>query len=410
MLPRHCTRNLLVALSDTPVVFLRGARQTGKTTLAQALVSGEWRGRYLTLDDPAVLSAARSDAAGFIGGIEGSAVIDEVQRAPGLFLAIKAAVDRDRRPGRFLLTGSADVLHLPGAAEFLVGRMEIATLWPLSQGEIERSPERFAESAFSADPMPSVSSEPGLRALLPRIVRGGFPEMLERETMPRRRAWFDSYVTSIMQRDIRDMSAIAGLGEVPRLLALLAARASAILNYAEVSRALSMPASTLKRYIGILDATFIVNMLPAWSGDIGRRLMKSPKIVLVDTGLAAALLGVDAGRIEREPNLSGRLLENFVVMELRKQASWSATNPRLYHFRAHGGEEVDVVMEDPAGRLVGVEVKASTSVVDSDFKGLRAFADATGKRFARGIVLYTGREVVSFGKKFVAAPVASLWS
>lgn len=410
MLARHCTRNILKALADTPVVFLRGARQTGKSTLAQTLVSGEWPGRYLTLDDPAVLSAARSDPAGFVEELGGPVVLDEVQRAPGLFLAIKAAVDRDRRPGRFLLTGSSEVLHLPSAAQSLVGRMEIITLWPLSQGEIEGVAERFIDLAFSGHPLPTRTSAPGFRTLLPRILQGGFPEMLGRRTIDRRRVWFSSYVTAILQRDIRDMAAITGLSDLPRLLAFLAARMSGIVSYAEISRALSMPATTLKRYIALLEGTFLVQMLPAWSGDLGRRLVKAPKLVLADTGLAANLLGVDSDRVEGEPTLIGRLLENFVVMELCKQVSWSRTEPRLHHFRTHSGEEVDILMEDAAGRLVGIEVKASASVVEGDFRGLRALAAAVGQRFVRGIVLYTGREQVPFGKSFVATPVTALWA
>jgi hypothetical protein len=215
MLERHITQNILAALKDTPVVFLRGARQTGKSTLARALVSGLWRGRYLTLDDPAVLSAARSDPAGFVGGLGEPVVLDEVQRAPGLFLAIKAAVDRDRRPGRFLLTGSSDVLHLPSAAQALAGRMEILTLWPFSQGEIEGVAERFVDDAFEERPLPAAASAMGFPALLPRILQGGFPEMLGRRASDRRRAWFASYVTAILQRDVRDMAAIAGLSDLP---------------------------------------------------------------------------------------------------------------------------------------------------------------------------------------------------
>lgn len=410
MLERHLKGILLEALSDTPVVFLRGARQTGKSTLAQAIVSRDRPGKYLTLDDPSVLSAASADPAGFVEGLDGFVVIDEVQRAPGLFLAIKAAVDRDRRPGRFLLTGSADVLHLPNAAQHLAGRMEILTLWPLSQGEMEKRRERFIDAAFSASPMPDASAAAGFARLLPRIVTGGFPEMLRRTAGERRAAWYDSYLTAILQRDIRDMTAIAGAGEMPRLLALLAARTSAIANYAEISRSLSIPATTLKRYLGLLEGAFLVWMLPAWSGDIGRRLVKAPKIVISDTGLASNLLGVESGRIESEPTLAGRLLENFVVMELRKQAAWSAERPRLLHFRSHGGEEVDVVLENAAGRLVGIEVKASASVSESDFRGLRVLAEAAGRRFARGVVLHAGSATVPFGPKLAAMPVAALWS
>ena len=409
MFSRHLASEIEVAFRDTPVVFLNGARQTGKSTLARELSIAGDTARYLTLDDAPVLSAARGDPDGFISGLEGPVVLDEVQRAPDLFLAIKASVDRSRRPGTFLLTGSADVLLLPKVADSLAGRMEIFTLWPLSQGEMAGVNERFVHSLFlKMRPAPARYPE-DKRAILTRVLRGGYPVVQQRETEARRRAWFDLYITTILQRDIREISDIEDLTMLPRLLSLLASRACALLNFADLSRAAGIPQTTLKRYFTLLETTFLVRLINPWSINIGKRLVKAPKLYLNDTGLIAYLLGLDQARVGNDPNVIGPLLENFVIMELRKQISWSKTRPQMFHFRTHTGEEVDIILENAAGEIVGIEVKATSSVGGSDFKGLRALAEAAGTRFRRGIVLYTGAETVPFGKNLHAVPIPSLW-
>lgn len=409
MYRRNISTPLDESLGDTPVVLLNGGRQTGKSTLVQSGMIEDRGARYLTLDDAGVLAAAETDPAGFLSGFEGPIILDEIQRSPGLFPAIKAEVDRERRPGRYLLTGSANVLLLPKLSESLAGRMEILTLWPLSQGEIEGVEESFIDAAFSEGPVSLRDEAGGTSKLTERLLRGGYPEALSRRSEVRRQAWFSSYVTTILQRDVRDLSNIEGLTELPRLLSLLAARVASLVNYAELSRSASMPQSTLKRYISLLQATFLVHTLPAWSGNLGKRLVRSPKLLLCDTGLISSLQGLNAERLASEPNLAGPLLENFVAMELVKQSAWSRTQPRLFHFRTHTGQEVDVVLEDAAGRVVGIEVKASATVGARDFKGLRALAEATGERFRRGIVLYTGRTGIPFGNGLHALPVSSLW-
>lgn len=397
------------ALKDTPVVLLNGGRQTGKSTLVRSGMLGTGGARYLTLDEGGVLAATEADPAGFLSGLAGPVILDEVQRSPGLFPAIKAEVDRDRRPGRFLLTGSANVLLLPRLSESLAGRVEILTLWPLSQGEIEGVEEGFVDAVFSADSLPFLEEPDVPSDLYDRLLRGGYPEALGRSSEARRRAWFGSYVTTILQRDVRDLSNIEGLTELPRLLSLLAARSASLVNYAELSRSASMPQSTLKRYVSLLEATFLIRTLPAWSSNLGKRLVRSPKLLLCDTGLISSLQGLNAERLASDPVLVGPLLENFVAMELQKQSAWSATQPRLFHFRTQTGQEVDVVLEDTAGRVVGVEVKASATVGARDFRGLRALAEASGGRFRRGVVLYTGRTAVPFGENLHALPVSSLW-
>jgi predicted AAA+ superfamily ATPase len=335
-------------------------------------------------------------------------VLDEVQRAPDLLVAIKAAVDRKRTPGRFLLTGSANVLLLPQVADSLAGRMEIVPLWPFSQGEIEGVTEGFIGAAFG-DAAPMLARRLQATPLVERVLRGGYPEAFQIEAADRRRAWFDAYVTSILQRDVHDLARIEGLTELPRLLALLAARPMAQLNYADLSRSLGLPQSTLKRYFALLETVFLVKLLPPWHANIGKRLVKTPKVLLTDTGLAAHLMGIDGARLAEDRGLLGGLLESFVAMELVKQAAWSVDPPALYHFRTHEGDEVDLVLERRGGAVVGIEVESAATVTAADFKGLRALATATGRRFRRGVVLYTSAEIVPFGAELFALPVEALW-
>lgn len=410
MYRRNISPLVVEALADSPVILISGARQVGKSTLAADLVATNHLARYVTLDDATVLAAARSDPAGFLAGLEEQVVIDEIQRAPELFMAIKAEVDRHRRPGRFLLTGSANVLTLPRLSDSLAGRMEVFRLRPLSQGEIESVREGLIDALFDAGPLPQVGGEAVSRTELFNLVfRGGYPEVLARASASRRNAWFGSYLTTILQRDVRDLANIEGLLALPRLLTLLAARAASLANFAEISRSTGLPQSTLKRYMALLEATFLIEALPAWSGNLGRRLVKSPKLFLGDTGLATHLQGVSEERLELDPGLAGALMENFVMLELQKQATWSRASPALFHYRTQAGQEVDVVMEDRAGRLVGVEVKAGGSVGSNDFKGLRSLKEAAGNKFRRGVVLYAGAETVSFGKDLYALPASALW-
>jgi uncharacterized protein len=408
MYPRNLAPIVREALADRPVVLLNGARQVGKSTLVQSLADGEGT-QYFTLDDATVLAAVTRDPAGFVSGLAGPVILDEVQRAPELFLALKAAVDRDRRPGRFLLTGSANVYVLPRVSESLAGRMEILTLWPLSQGEIEGGVEGFVDALFARTFSPPRCEPLGRRELYERLIHGGFPELVDKRSESRRRAWFVSYTTSILQRDVRDLTNIEDLAALPRLLSLLAARATTLLNYAELARSSGIPASTLKRYFALLEATFLVLTVPAWSTNLSKRLVKSPKVLLNDTGLLASSLGLGIERLEEDSRLAGPLLENFVLQEVRKQASWSRTQPNLFHYRTQTGHEVDLLLEDPAGRIAGVEVKMGSTVQERDVRTLQELADTLGDRFLRGVVLYTGERAVPFSDKICALPVQALW-
>lgn len=410
MIRRFTTRLLRAALGDSPVVLLHGARQTGKSTLVRQIAETDRPGRYITLDNAVMLAAAREDPAAFLAGIEGPVAIDEIQRAPELFLAIKAEVDRNRQPGRFLLTGSANVLLIPNLSDSLAGRMEILTLRPFSQGELADSQEAFIDVVFGKS-LPALQAAPlGWPALSRMLLAGGYPPAVSRPSIERRHAWFGSYVTTILERDVRDIANVEALRALPRLLSLIAARSASLLNFAELARAAAIPQSSLKRYFGLFETTFLAQLVPAWSSNLSKRLVKSPKVYLVDTGLAGYLLGLDSARLNADPHLRGPLLETFVVNELAKQASWSTRHPRLYHFRETMGAEVDVVLEDPTGQVVGVEVKASSTVTGHDFKGLRELQVTAGKSFRRGIVLYTGAEAVSFGAGLHALPLSWLWA
>ena len=406
MYKRNIESELHAAIADTPVVLLNGARQTGKYTLARDFAQARSI-PYITLDDATQLAAASSDAQGFLAGLGDRAVIDEVQKAPGLFPAIKMSVDRDRRPGRFLLTGSANVLLLPQISESLAGRMELITLLPLSQGELRGQRERFLDGVF-AESLPAL--QPGDAVdLKGAVLAGAYPEVIKRPAGKRRDAWFAAYITALLQRDVRDLANIEGLTDMPRLLSLLAARVGSLLNMSELSRSSGIPSSTLKRYLSLLQATFLLQPLPAWSSNLGKRLIKSPKIHLIDSGLTAHLAGVTRQSLDRDPVLFGHLFENFVVNELRKQTGWSDSRVNLHHYRTTTGREADILLEDAAGRLVGLEVKASATVVRKDFSGFDALSEDTRRQFVRGIVLYTGEESVAFGENYMALPVSAMW-
>ena len=408
MLARRLSELLLQALARSPVVLVNGPRQSGKSTLALNLGEAKPR-RYITLDEAQTLAAAKADPPGFIAALDGPVTLDEIQHSPELFPAIKVAVDRKREPGRFLLTGSANVLLLPRLAESLAGRMQILTLWPLSQGEIEGRREGFIDTIFGEGSIKHFEVEEDREDLIRRALRGGYPGIVEWSDERARSDWFSSYVTTLLQRDVRDLANVEGLTALPHLLALLAVRSGSLVNFAELSRSAAIAQSTLKRYVTLFQATFMMDTVPAWSANLSKRLIKAPRLVITDTGLMSHVARVTRGRLDHEPALAGWLLESFVMTELRKQAAWSAGRPDLFHFRALTGQEVDVILEDRAGRVVGVEIKASSNVSAGDFRGLDTLRTVTRKRFHRGVVLYAGRQALPFGPGFHALPISALW-
>jgi len=393
-------------MADTPVVMVTGARQAGKSTLVRAVAPAA---EYVTLDDPATRSAAAGDPTGFVAGLPSPAIVDEVQRVPELLLAIKAAVDSDRRPGRFILTGSADVLTLPTVTESLAGRVELRTLWPLAQAEIAGAPPAFLTHLFEGE-RPAPAPRGDRRSLIERLLRGGFPEVVRRASPGRRAAWLGSYVDAVIQRDLRSIADIKHLTDVPRLLAAIAGSSPGTVNLAAVSRAIAIPRTNLDRYLTMLEQVYLVRRLPAWHANVRQQQIRSARLLVTDTAVLAYLLRLSASTLASwdSPKL-GPLVENFAAMELVKHASWSEEPPRLYHWRTRDGE-VDLVLEDRHGRVAGVEVKASATVRADDFRHLRRLRDATGERFAQGVVLYTGERIIPFGEGLAAWPIETLWA
>ena len=402
---RFSEERVKTALRDTPVVMVNGPRQCGKTTLVRRFVEDDRA--YITLDDDTQLEAARGDPAGFMRGVE-RAVIDEVQRAPELLRAIKRAVDEDRRPGRFLLTGSANVLTLPQVAESLAGRMEVVSLLPLSRAEIRGARPTFLDKAFSSKVAKPLEIMVGAD-LVNAVLIGGYPEMLTRDDPKRRQAWAREYVDAIVQRDVRELARIGSLDALPRLLALAASQTARLLNVSELAAPFQLSRPTIRDYVTLLTRVFLVEELPPWHSNRLSRLVKTPKLHVGDTGLACALLGADTAALMTDRQLLGQLLETFVFHELKRQASWHDNPLSFFHFRDRDDFEVDIVMERGVRAVSGVEVKAGATVTAADFRGLRKLREAAGKRFSSGVVLYDGEICAGFGDAMFAVPIRSLW-
>jgi uncharacterized protein len=396
------------ALADTPIVAINGPRQVGKSTLAAGLLERHG-GALVTLDDETQRRSANDDARGFAErSLDGPLIVDEVQFAPPLFRALKAAVDRDRRPGRFVLTGSTRLLSADGFADAFVGRIEVVELWPLSQGEVDSQPDGFVDWAFSDNRGASKLGSLTRSEYGERVDRGGFPEALHREGR-RRSRWFASYVTTLVEKVIRQLSGIERSSEIPRILRVCAARSGEELNVTRVASELGIPARTLDGYLALLANVFVLQLIPAWSTNLSSKAIRRPKLVMVDSGLASYLCGTSAARIDEPASPFGRLLEGFVAMELRKQLTWSENDATLSHFRDRDGHEVDLVLEHADGRVVGVEVKATRSVSSRDTSGLRFLAERLGDRFHAGFVLSCMPEPIPLGQKLTALPIETLW-
>jgi uncharacterized protein len=405
--PRYLAARLREALADTPVVLIHGPRQSGKTTLARAV--GERRGyRYFSFDSEALRQTALQDPVGFVAALPGRAILDEVQRVPELFTSIKEAVDRRRVSGRFILTGSANVLLLPRLADSLAGRMGILRLHPLAQCELAGRRPGFLDELFCAGFHTRITTRLG-GVLAERIVAGGYPAALARQTATRRAAWYRDYVETLVQRDVRDFSRIRSLDALPRLLALAAGQTSRLINVTDLAGPFQLSRQTIHDYVTLLEHTFLLERLPPWHSNRLSRLVKTPKLHVGDSGLAAALLGVDARSVMADRPLLGQLLETFAFQELRRQASWHDEPHAFFHFRDKDGAEVDIVIERGATAVAGVEVKAGASVTPADFRGLRKLKEAAGARFAAGVVLYDGEAASSFGDRLFAVPLRSLW-
>lgn len=406
MHPRFGKARIEDALEDARVIMIAGPRQSGKTTLAAEIANKDRP--FLTLDDATQLDAAKRDPVGFLRDVD-RAVIDEVQRAPELLLAIKTEVDKDKRPGRFLLTGSANLMTVPTVAESLAGRMEVFQLLPLSQAEIRRGQGRFLDDAFSGK-TPN-AGEPILgKNLVELVLTGGYPEALERAGWPRRQDWHFSYLDAIIQRDVRDVASVEQIASMPRLLRALAECTGQLVNYSGIGSALGMNHVTTRKYMQIFESLYLIASLQPWFTNKLKRMTKSPKLHFLDSGLLSTLKGISPEQIENDRTKFGAILEAFVFGEIQKLASWSNQRYLFSHFRNKDGNEVDLVIENFRGEVLGIEVKAAATVRSADFSGLRKLASACGENFVQGIVLYDHDQVVTFGENMCAAPFASLWA
>ena len=394
------------ALEDTPVILLAGPRQAGKTTLVRQMAA-EKQLQYFTLDDALTLLSAREDPVGMISKLD-SAVIDEIQRAPELLLAIKKSVDEDRRPGRFLLTGSANLMALPTVADSLAGRMETLSLLPLSQSEIESKGANWIDNAFAGKILPEGVNRPE-RSLAQRVLKGGYPESISRTSAKRRQAWAMQYVEAIIQRDVRDFAGINKLDELPRFLRALAQTSGQMCNYAKLGGEVGLDGKTAAKYINVFEQMYLLKRVSVWARNRLNRLVKTPKLQFIDSGLLAALLNLSIEETHDDRTRFGHVLETFVFGELLKHAATSDDRYSLMYYRDTEKVEVDIVIENAKGQLVGVEIKAAATVKASDFHGLKKLADLAGKQFKMGVLLYDGHETLPVGEGLWAAPISTLW-
>jgi len=405
MYPRFAGSRVQEALSDTRVVMVAGPRQAGKTTLARQVAGEDIP--FFTLDDATTRAGALSDPTAFIRGIT-RAVIDEVQRAPDLLLAIKASVDADPTAGRFLLTGSANLMTLPLVADSLAGRMEVISLLPLAQSEIRSVPSKFLEQAFQGN-VPTLGVSIVGNDLVETVLAGGYPEALTRRLWRRRQDWYLDYVEAIVQRDVQDIAQIEKTRQMPQLLRVLAQYSGQLINYSGIGAPLGMNHVTTQKYVGIFESLFLIKTIPPWHSNVLKRLTTTPKLHFLDAGLLAAMRDVSPEHIQGDRTPFGAILETFVLTELLKMATWFEERLEFSYFRDQNQNEVDIVIENRRGQIIGIEVKGAASVSRSDFHGMRRLAETCGERFVMGIVLYDHNQIVPFGNRMFAVPLSTLW-
>lgn len=406
LFPRWIEPRIAEALLDTPVVLLSGPRQAGKTTLVRQIAEQQGL-RYLTLDDELILLSAREDPVGMIRDLD-RAVIDEIQRAPQLLLAIKKNVDEDRRPGRFLLTGSANLMALPTVADSLAGRMETLSLLPLSQSEIESRSANWIDSVFAGRILkvdqPALGSD-----LIERVLRGGYPEVILRTSARRRVAWARQYIDAMIQRDVRDVAGIEKLDQLPRFLRALAQTAGQMCNYTQLGGQVGLDGKTASRYVGVFEKMYLLKRIEVWARNRLNRVVKTSKLQFVDSGLLASLLDLNAEEAHKDRTRFGNVLESFVYGELLKHTTTADGDYHVMYYRDADKFEVDVVIESASGQLVGIEVKAAATVKENDLRGLKKLAGLAKSQFKMGVLLYDGSETMPLGGGIWAAPLSSLW-
>ncbi len=420
MIKRFLTDKLKFALRNSPVIILNGARQSGKSTLMKLLQEEDLVSGYETLDSIQTLSNLKNFTETTLRNYPSGTVIDEIQKLPEIFDSIKLIVDENRINDRFVLTGSANVLLLPKLSESLAGRVQILTLYPLSIAEIIASKNEPQNSNYSIidllfednieDKLLHYTSE-GIdnQDLINIILQGGYPELQQKDDPQQWKIWFESYINSLLQRDVRDLANIEGLAVLPNMLQLIANQTSGIMNNADMARDLSINSVTFARYLVLLESLFLVQKLRPWYKNLGKRLVKSPKIFLNDTGITSYLLNLDSDYLKKDRRYFGKLLENLVFTELNKAISWSKNKPNLYYLRTQAGQEVDFVLENGRGQVVAIEVKSSENVSQSDLSGLIWLRD-NHEDFKLGLVVYTGQKIFQVSEKIWAIPVSYLWS
>lgn len=403
---RHLASGIKEALLDTPAVLVNGPRQCGKTTLVRQF-SGSMP--YFTLDDSNLLAAVKQDPQGFVRRLD-RAIIDEIQRAPELLTALKLVIDEDRRPGRFLLTGSANLLALPKVADSLAGRMAVHTLLPLSQSELEERPNDFLDRLQNQDwPIAGLPEASRPRQdLVDRVLAGGYPEMRQRGSAARRQAWARAYLQAIVERDVRDVAQIDHLDRLPQMLTIAATQCAQLFNASQIGAQLNLDTKTIDKYLGILEKLLLVQRLPAWSRNELSRLIKTPKLHFLDAGLQATLLRLGPDIVLTQRERWGATLETWVHGELRKAMSLRPGEWFLAYYRDKDQVEVDFVLESAQRRIIGIEVKASATVQSADFKGLRRLAGLVGDAFVAGVLLYDGQHALPFGEGLWAVPFSAL--
>lgn len=405
---RYVFEKIEEACQDTPVIFIMGARQSGKSTLIKSLAQQDWF--FINLDDQGQLAIAKADPVGFIRNLPKTPiVIDEIQRVPELLLAIKQAVDEDRRPGRFLLTGSANALLLPRVADSLAGRMETILLNPLSECEIKNRQPSFLSMILDAKA--PIAKETRIRnCLIERMVTGCFPEAVKRNTEKRIQIWYKQYAQSLIQKDIKEIGGLDHIEKMQKLLKLTAYYSGKLVNFLELGNIISLNNETTKKYIQLLEQIFLVKQLPAWHSNEYKRLIKTPKLHMNDTGLVCALRGMNQSTLLQHPENIGILLETFVINELQKQAGWFDEELTFYHYRDKDKIEVDCIIENSQGDCFAIEIKAAATLTSKDFLGLQRFKSVAGERFKFGVLLYDGDITTAFGENLFAVPLGALWS
>ena len=403
--PRRLESRIAEAMADTPVVLLTGPRQAGKTTLVRQMSGAGMR--YLTLDDELTLMSARDDPVGMIRSLD-RAVIDEIQRAPQLLLAIKKSVDEDRRPGRFLLTGSANLMAVPKVADSLAGRMETLLLLPLSQGEIEGQAANWLDRVFAGQ-IPKSKTLANGNNLVERVLKGGYPEVIARATARRRNTWARQYIDAIIQRDLRDISGIEKLDQLPRFLRALAQTAGQMCNYTQLGGQVGLDSKTTSKYISVFEQMYLLKRVDVWARNRLNRVVITPKLQFIDSGLLATLLELTSDEVQQNRTRFGNVLETFVFSELLKATTTAENEYALMYYRDADKVEVDVVIENATGQLVGVEVKATATVKESDLRGLRKLSTLAGAKFKMGVLLYDGDETMPLGDNIWATPLSTLW-